>query len=692
MSRRRKARAAPRSAAEHAPTDRGSRGRAPRPGRPHATGEEASGAAPGPVGPLGWRRVLLLALAAGVWTGLLEEIPILVAPYGHVVVRLGRDFVWMTPLGDVLSFLAAATLLLALGRRWPRATARPAVVGTFAGLCTLSLGLVPERLYPAAVLVLAVGVGVQAHRMTRGPARRPRLAPRLALGGVLLVALLTARMEWGRWVWRKYWMSSLPVPTAAAPNVLLLILDTVRGASLDFLDHPATASDVPPVHTPVLDSLAGESVVFTRAIAPSPWTLPSHASMFTGAWPTSLWGRSRLGAEWMQGLGPAHPVVAEALARHGYLTGGFVGNLTFTSAGTGLDRGFLEYEDYPVSLGQTVLSTALGRRLAGSTWLRSVTGWHELLDRKDAREVADEFLGWQASDAAEGRPWFAFVNFFDAHEPYFPPDSVKRAMPRGSHWDDFVHFAGLLTGSGALRREKWAMDPAERAAHAAGYNAGILRIDTEIGRMLTALERRGALENTVVLIASDHGEQLGEHDLYDHNNSLYMQALHVPLIVHDPRAPAAVARVGRVVSLRDVGATLLTLAGIDPAREGIGGRSLSRYWAGADSGRAAAGADTAFASLSRGSDNRPWYPVSWGPSMYSLVDSSYHYVLNGDGSEELYDTHWDPAERRNLVGGGAAKGVVDGFRRTLGSLVSGLPAFQEGPVAHPGPPAATSGR
>jgi arylsulfatase A-like enzyme len=636
-----------------------------------------------------------MALAAAVWTGLVESVPIMIAPYGHVVIRLSRDYVWMTPLGDVVYFFIVAGILLALGRRWPQATTRPVVVGTFAGIAALCLGLLPDKLYAWAMVALALGVGVQASRMVRRPARWPRVPAAAALLGVLLVGWMTGQMEWHRWVQRRYWMDRLPPSAARAPNILLLIMDTVRGASLDFLDPTGAASDFPPVHTPALDSLADHSALFTEAIAAAPWTLPSHASMFTGAWPTVLWPGHHLGDEWRRALGLGHPVVAEAFDRHGYLTGGFVGNLAFTVAATGLARGFLDYEDYPLSVGQTILSTSLGRRLAGSTWLRRITGYHELLNRKDAEDVTDEFLRWERHHGGEGHPWFAFVNYFDAHEPYFPPDSVKRAMPKGSHWDNFTHFAGLLHGNGAYIINKWEMDAAERRAHAAGYDKGILDEDRQIGRIVDELNARGVLDNTVIVIAGDHGEQLGEHGLYNHANSLYMQTVHVPLIVYDPRPGHQVTmRVDEVVSLRDIGATLLDLAGVNPTREGIGGRSLTRFWAPRDSANPGAEGpdDTIFTSVSRGADHQAWYPVNWGPSMFSLMDSSYHYIRNGDGTEELYQPLRDSAEVHNLAGQPSSAPVLAKFRAMLSSLVSYAHPVPEQPLDHPKAPPRKEGR
>jgi len=629
-------------------------------------------------------RLFLLALGFSVWTGLAEEIPVFIAPLGGVVIRLSRDFYWMTPLGDLLFFAVAAFALLASSRIWPRAATRPVVLGVFSGLAALALGLVPERIHPLAVLILAAGVGVQVRRVSRPTPRSSLTLPGVTALGLLLVLGLTARKEWTEWARERQWVTSLSSAPDDAPNIILFILDTVRGPSLAFLGELGGASRWDSVRTPSLEGLAKEAVVFDRAMAPSPWTLPSHASMFTGRWPIIHQGGRGISVGWMGALGVEYPTVAEVLRRQGYFTAGFVGNLVFTSAETGLARGFITYQDYTVSFGQVLLSCSLGRRLARNRFWRRALDDHDTLNRKKAVVVADQFLDWQAHH--DGRPYFAFLNFFDAHEPYFPPDSVREAMPAGSRWDDISHFTGLLTGATAWRTDKWEMDSAEQRAHAAGYGEGIRQADRALGRVLAELGKRGGLENTVILVASDHGEQLGEHRLYNHNNSLYLPLLHVPLLVKDFREEPSARRVSEVVSLRDVGATILDLAGLDPGSRGIPGRSLSRFWrepAQTSSGPSATlPPDTIFATLSRGIVDRPWYPVGLGPSMYSLTDSFHHYILNGDGTEELYSLLDDAAELNNLVGSGEYQETLEGFRGTLGALVGGFPVFPAGPALH----------
>lgn len=658
---------------------------APLPPQPAA--ESSKAAEPMPLANLA-----LLALGFSLWTGLVEEIPTFLASVGEVVVRLSPDFVWMTPLSNALFFFPAALGLMGLGRFRPQATSRPVVMGVFAGLTTLALGLVLERLLPLAVLILAVGVGVQVKRKTRAESRHGWMLPVAVVVGLAVVLGLSGQREWRDWSSRNQRRAMLPAPMEGAPNVLLLILDTVRGISLDFLSPGEGASEWDPVPTPALDGLARRSVVFTKAFAPSPWTLPSHASMFTGRWPNELSGGREISANWMGTLGPEYPTVAEVMARHGYSTGGFVGNLVFTSTETGLDRGFLIYRDYTVSFGQILLSSAMGRRLSANGLWRWIFSYHDTVNRKHAGTVTDEFLSWQ--DGLEDRPFFAFLNYFDAHEPFFPPDSLKDALPEGDRWDEFSHFVGLLTGATALRTEKWGMSGPERAAHAAGYHQAIIDIDREIQRLLEELQKRDLLDNTILIVASDHGEQLGEHGLYNHNNSLYLPLLHVPLVIRDPRTPAAPRRVSKVVSLRHMAATILDLAGVDAQSARIPGSSLARYWANLPDGSPAESSiapDTAFALLNRGAIEEAWYPAVWGPTMYSLVDSTHHYVLNGDGTEELYDYLRDPAEEVDLAGDSLKARTVRSFRETLRTLAPNLPAFREEPTSHPSPPAQGGG-
>ena len=224
-------------------------------------------------------------------------------------------------------------------------------------------------------------------------------------------------------------------------------------------------------------------------------------------------------------------------------------------------------------------------------------------------------LAWETTRGR--RPFFAFLNFYDAHLPYDPP-------------------------------AEWSSKFSARATALDRYDGAIAYMDHEVGRVLNELGRRGILDNTVVIIASDHGEGFGEHGLYGHGNSLYRPELHVPLIVRYPaRAPAG-WRVESPVSLRDVGATLVDLTGLRTSRP-FGGSSLTALW-----GSGSAHPSAVVAEVSAGINTEPGAPVSRG-AMRSLIDSTAHYIRNGDGVEELYRYRDDPGELRDVARADSAR-------------------------------------
>lgn len=606
-------------------------------------------------------RLVLVATFAGLATGLVEFGIVQMVIHVGIAVLLSTDYVWMIPTAAVLFFLLAALALLGIGWLWPRARTPRVVAGVLVGLVALDLLLLVESLHKAAALVLAVGLGVQASRLAGGRIARRlyREAPAAALALLLVVSFLGVRQTMRLRSQERAARAALPAARAGAPNVLLLILDTVRARGLGLFDGGGAAA-------PQLARFAHNGVIFERALAPSPWTLPSHASMFTGHWAHDL------SAGWTEPLDDTYLTLAEALAARGYITVGFVGNTMFATRRTGLGRGFVHYEDLPVSLGQLLLSSSLGRALAGSTTLRRIVAYHDLPNRKTAEEVTDAFLGWQRRN--EGRPFFAFVNFFDAHEPYFPPGYSGSVLWPGRRWTGYNHNAGLVNGPSAWIGEKWELTPEKVRIHASGYWAAVRSADAQLGRLLGELDRRGVLENTIVIIAGDHGEQLGEHGLFEHNNSLYLPVLHVPLVILPPGGLARPARVAELVSLRDIPATVLDLLGDPPAP--FPGRSLVPLWrvardAGGGNDRAALAGDTSFAHLEQGLVRQPWYPVNRGNDMFSLTTCDYHYIRNGDGSEELYDWGRDPAESVNLAGQPAADSILAGIRRSLEAILGG---------------------
>jgi Sulfatase len=298
-----------------------------------------------------------------------------------------------------------------------------AIVGflSFVGFLDVC-GRLPLELW--ASLLLSGGLAVQAARLIR-PRRLPFLRL-VRLNTPLLVVALMALMllKLGGRAWSEYRAAAaLPLPPAHARNVLVIVWDTVRIGILSLYGYDRQTS-------PNLARLAARGVRFNQAFATAPWTLPSHSSLFTGRWPHELT------ADWRSPLDETHPTLAEYLGTRGYDTAGFVANLDYCSQETGLSHGFAHYEDYPIVPWDVFTRyVGLGRRLDLLT-PASVSNqllqkcWGDMYDVttrskehvKDAATVDRSFLAWLSWQRPRNRPFFAFLNYNDAHSPYEVPD------------------------------------------------------------------------------------------------------------------------------------------------------------------------------------------------------------------------------------------------------------------------------
>ena len=288
------------------------------------------------------------------------------------------------------------------------------------------------QIYTAAWLILALGIAARLVPRFERPTTRLRrwlivqFSSFSGIGRVVAGLVIGAkRLE----QWRE---AGRPLPPADSPNVLLIVLDTVRADHLSLYGYYRPTS-------PSLERLAERGIRFDEARATSPWTLPSHASLFTGRWP------SELGVKWMTPLPDRFPTLAEYLGARGYGTAGFVANNLYCSHDAGLDRGFTHYEDYVLDSGRLrPLRTALLVDGAGPRLPNSGCGWpgiwrlgpsvhgsnrcvRRLLDtgRKDAGSINRDFLEWLSHRREPRRPFFAFLNYFDAHSPYLPPAGTE---------------------------------------------------------------------------------------------------------------------------------------------------------------------------------------------------------------------------------------------------------------------------
>lgn len=313
------------------------------------------------------------------------------------------------------------------------------------------------------------------------------------------------------------------------PTVVLLTLDTTRRDALGAFGGPSGA-------TPNLDRLAAGATVFTRASSTTSWTLPSHASIFTGLYPAEHGaGVSR------DRIARSFETLAERLSRR-YVTSAFVGGALLRQRyGTG--QGFGVY-------------------LVPPQW--------EL----PGRTLVDGAIDLLA--AAEDLPLFLFVNLFDAHYPYLPPEDSPLAadlaaaiekIPPGSPWRNLL--GGEIAAWSRLIDGEIPHEAAGVAAMKLAYRAEVLEVDRLVGQLLDELERRGRLDGALVVVAADHGEFLGEKGFFSHSSRLEPELVDIPMIVKFPGQREA-ARVDAPVSLIDLFPTILEATGFrPPAGHGI---------------------------------------------------------------------------------------------------------------------------
>ncbi|MBI4589075.1 MAG: sulfatase, partial [Candidatus Rokubacteria bacterium] len=426
------------------------------------------------------------ALAVAVWTatvfGFLEGValsvsrlfPAVLAPY-----KVSLHALWIAPALDLpLFLLAAAGLLPLLGviGRWRGA--RPLLIthGVFVFLGTVTVVTAPAVIHPIAATLLSLGVtaawcrGLSGteRRLTDFLRRRLLWIPALLLAAWAGVAVYDKARE--MWLFRH-----LPPAEADAPNVLLIVLDTVRR---DSVGRPAERS-----LTPNLDRIAAGGVRFENAWVTSSWSLASQASILTGRYPHEH------GADWPDfRLDDRYPTLAEFFSRRGYVTGAFSGNAAWVTPEY-LGRGFLRFNAY--LLEDLLRRTVHGRKLDR---LLGEVGYHAAGRGKKAPTLNAEFLAFL--DDYRSRPFFAYLCYMDVNQAFHD----RRLNP-------------------GFRRRATRQEVIE------AYEGGMRALDAEIARLFSELDRRRLLDRTLVVITSDHGESFGaeadDHDPPDHGTSLY---------------------------------------------------------------------------------------------------------------------------------------------------------------------------
>jgi arylsulfatase A-like enzyme len=488
------------------------------------------------------------------------------------------------------------------------------------------------------MLCLAILLMWLAHRLPAA-GRRAQLAATL-----VLVAGLANASYWARAA-----AASPPrleaAAAAGAPDLIVVLLDALRA------DHTSVYGYARET-TPNLETLAAESVVFERAYSASSWTKPAVATLFTGVLPASH-GNHRISSR----LPTQLPTLPELLAQAGYRSGIFAEN-SFVSPlfgfGRGADRIVANEADVAAqtTLGHVLLQLATRHRGAARVY-----DWALLCNRFDPRQrfkssggldVVAASLDWVSDQPAE-RPLFLYVHLMKPHAPYSCPppyDGRFGAPDDGEHALRPPRVAGL-----GVYAQATAPDAASVERLIANYDERILYGDALLGTLLSGLRARGRYDGSLVIVLADHGEEFGEHGLWDHGHSLQEGVLRIPLLLRLPGAANAGTRVASVARLLDVPVTLAAAAQIAPPAH-FGGIDLRSRLASAAS---ALDLDVV-AQLRHG----PGY------EMHALVRGQEKLVQTRDSGREtwqLFDLAEDPGESADRLA--IAPQLADSLRRDL---------------------------
>jgi arylsulfatase A-like enzyme len=375
---------------------------------------------------------------------------------------------------------------------------------------------------------------------------------------------------------------------AKSPNIILITLDTTRADRLGCYGYRRQTSAN-------IDKLADESVLYTRAIAPSSWTLPSHASLFTGKFTSShgarydpegpllltdaISGPESWGVYRARGLAQNEVTLAEVLKETGYTTAAVVGG-PWMKRIFGLNKGFDYYND-------SQISTVNGRL---------------------ASQVTTSALNWL--ERRREKKFFLFLNYFDPHGPYSPPEGFAlRFLPKGTNF----------TGRKPTLEEINAL-----------YDAEILYMDHYIGRFLQKLKVENLYNDTLIIVTSDHGELFGEHGKFGHGHYLYQEELHVPLFIKYPAGEMSPKRTDLRVQLTDILPMIYERVGITIPGN-IQGTSPSQI------------------KHPIIAETYPLPLISKDGSWQSIFEGDFKFIWNSKNQHMLFNLKDDPEENVNII-------------------------------------------
>jgi arylsulfatase A-like enzyme len=394
----------------------------------------------------------------------------------------------------------------------------------------------------------------------------------------------------------------------ALPNLLLITVDTLRA------DHVESHGSPFPGLTPSLDQLAATGTVFVNTTSPAPATRPGLAGLMTGSYA----GRHHVLSNHRR-VPVDVRVLAGVLKLHGYATAAFVGNHVLRREQSGFGRGFEHYEPFMPDEGHASDGEGVRRAIA---WL----------------------------DGSPREPWLLWLHLMSPHGPYnsAPPPPPMVADREDPLPDRRLRLSPSNYGLGVLPKYQVLREPPRAADYRRRYREEVFFVDAEIGHLLRALEERHLADRTLLIVASDHGESLGEHELFFQHGWLPNEAsVRVPMIWRLPGRVAEGHRVRAPVSLVDVLPTLVAGLGL-PTVSGLAGRDLGAGLAGGEPPEAAVFIVTAYPNQMTAVRRGDWKLVHTPPPPDPLPGGGWRLFYAKAEGWALYDLARDPGETRDL--------------------------------------------
>ncbi len=470
------------------------------------------------------------------------------------------------------------------------------------------------------------------------------------------------------------------------PDIVFIVLDTHRADRMSCYGYPRRT-------TPNIDKFAESATLFERAIVPAQWTIPSHASLFTGEYPTT-----HMTTQITDRLSEDYATLAELLKRNGYATVGFCNNPLLGIVENDLDRGFEEFYNYggavpnppdisksrPKLLGRLFesyvrvmrrVTTPIQNQFAHNNFLLRIALhpsiaaiWQRRGNFKGntVRSLRD-VMGYMriARNAEPRRPLFTFINMMETHLPYWPPQRfVRKFAPYFQHdreARDFMRYYNLQHYAWMVPLTEPLSEVADRTLNDF-YDAEVAYLDHLLGRLLSFLNDPEVRDNTMIIITSDHGEGMNNHDFVGHSLVAYDDLLRVPLIVRYPGLYPARVRVSTPISTRRLFHSVLEAAAISPNGNGGNGRGAPIDVEGLSLARSIDGPDpeqgTVFAEAYT-PDTLLALMENMNPAAIdtfrcrSMRRAVYRerckLITVGDQPDELFDVVDDPREMSNLL-------------------------------------------